>query len=157
MHHRYLNSTTPCTFTVRVSGRYERREHPRRRKAQSRCVERAQEGKPWVSRSRLVTPVANPKVSIQGWRWGVESRVEGAHSSLRHELRALSALRTHMRAHTHTHRHTLPIHACTEPQPNATCSLTKFWQLHHSFKIAKSAKRNYILRTVTSAGGQVMR
>lgn len=105
MHHRYLNSTTPCTFTVRVSGRYERRQHPRRRKAQSRCVERAQEGKPWVSRSRLVTPVANPKVSIQGWRWGVESRVEGAHSSLRHELRALSALRTHMRAHTHTHRH----------------------------------------------------
>lgn len=40
--------------------------------------------------------------------------------------------------------------------PDVTCSLTKFWPLHHSFKIAKSVQRNDILRTVTSAAAQMM-
>lgn len=110
-------------------------------------------GKPYVPHSCPVTPVANPKGvgfgEVGGVVWcGGGGGVCGGDSCLRLELRAVERLHTHTR--THTYRKSLPCFV-----PDVTCSLTKFWPLHHSFKIAKTARRNYILRTVTSAAGQV--
>lgn len=79
---------------------------------------------------------------IQRWRiffffWGA---VGGDTQALRVELRTSSDYITDL----------------SRSVPDVTCSLTNFWPLHHSFKIAKSDQRNFILRTVTSAAGQMM-
>lgn len=94
-----------------------------------------QQGKPWISQSYPVTQVANPKVFV--FLFFFEG---GDTQALRLELRAWSAYITDL----------------SRIVPDVTCSLTKFWPLHHSFKIAKSVQRYHILRTVTSAAGQVM-
>lgn len=45
---------------------------------------------------------------------------------------------------THTYIRTTRTADLSRFVPDVTCSLTKFWPLHHSFKIAKSVQRNYI-------------